>query len=807
MTSIMTLRHTHRPEPDVPEDVALLHLNDPNWDLSPPTYSSDSLDIEEKPSDTAYSSGFSARDSDFDTDSQTGSVEKSAFSRLQLREADQGFNDDSPYAEVRAAVSNVDDPTMPVNTFRMWLIGIVFSFVIAGANHILSMRFPSSAITNVMVQLLALPAGRFLAWALPTTRFNTFGYIWSLNPGPFNIKEHTVITVMANIITVDAYGTAVTMMQSAFYGQKLSFGYNFCLILSTQMIGYAFAGVTRQFLVWPTSMIWPGALVECALLNTLHRTYDLKERKHMNRFNFFFLVAAAGALYFFVPGFLFTGLSMFSWVCWIAPENQVVNTLFGYSTGLGMGFLTFDWSMISWVSDPLVSPWWSELNVFAGFVFFMWILTPILYFKNVFFSKFMPVSAAIAFDNTGAPYDVTAILNDEGIFDEEKYKAYSPLYMPTAFAMAYAAEFASFTSMIVHVFLWYRRDIFHLMRRSSREERDVHSRLMSVYKEVPWWWYAGLGIISVAFGIAAIEIFPTQMPVWALLLCVVISFLFVIPTGIIRAVSNQLIATNVFSEFIGGYVLPGRPVAVMLFKTYGFLPTTQALSFASDLKIGHYMKIPPRIMFMAQTVATIISSFAVVGAQQWALANIENVCTPLAKNGFTCPPVSTFATTSIIWGAIGPKRMFSPGALYNPLLYFYLIGALIPIPCYLLARKYPRSFWRYINIPLVFAGVTSMPPATGINYSSWIAVGFVFQWFIRRFHFQWWMRYNYILAAALDCGVVIGAFAVFLLLNLPRGGVTLDWWGNTVWQKTFDAMGMPAKLVDPGTIFGLQTWS
>ena len=57
----------------------------------------------------------------------------------------------------------------------------------------------------------------------------------------------------------------------------------------------------------------------------------------------------------------------------------------------------------------------------------------------------------MAFDNTGAPYDITAILNDEGIFDLEKYKAYSPLYLPATFALAYGAEFASFTAMIVHV--------------------------------------------------------------------------------------------------------------------------------------------------------------------------------------------------------------------------------------------------------------------------------------------------------------------------------------------------------------------
>jgi len=47
--------------------------------------------------------------------------------------------------------------------------------------------------------LLAFPAGKLLEAVLPSRRFTTFGYTWSLNPGKFNLKEHMVITVMANV--------------------------------------------------------------------------------------------------------------------------------------------------------------------------------------------------------------------------------------------------------------------------------------------------------------------------------------------------------------------------------------------------------------------------------------------------------------------------------------------------------------------------------------------------------------------------------------------------------------------------------
>ena len=82
-------------------------------------------------------------------------------------------------------------------------------------------------------------------------------------------------------------------------------------------------------------------------------------------------------------GYLFTALSVFSWMCWIRPSNVVINQLFGVNSGLGMGVLTLDWAQISWGSNPLVTPWWAQLNYFAGFVFFYWILVPIFYYTNV----------------------------------------------------------------------------------------------------------------------------------------------------------------------------------------------------------------------------------------------------------------------------------------------------------------------------------------------------------------------------------------------------------------------------------------
>lgn len=73
------------------------------------------------------------------------------------------------------------------------------------------------------------------------------------------------------------------------------------------------------------------------------------------------------------------------------------------------------------------------------------------------------------------------------------------------------------------------------------------------------------------FGIIGIELYSTEMPVWAFILALAVAFVYTVPIGIIQAVTNQQIGLNVITELIIGYLLPGRPLAMMLFKTWGYI--------------------------------------------------------------------------------------------------------------------------------------------------------------------------------------------------------------------------------------------
>ncbi len=52
----------------------------------------------------------------------------------------------------------------------------------------------------------------------------------------------------------------------------------------------------------------------------------------------------------------------------------------------------------------------------------------------------------------GMPYDITAVVDENGFFDVEKYKVYSPLFMPVNLQLAYGTQFAMITAVVVHTF-------------------------------------------------------------------------------------------------------------------------------------------------------------------------------------------------------------------------------------------------------------------------------------------------------------------------------------------------------------------
>ncbi|PKI65707.1 hypothetical protein CRG98_013896 [Punica granatum] len=178
----------------------------------------------------------------------------------------------SPIEEVRLTVLNTDDPTLPVWTFRMWFLGLLSCGLLSFLNQFFAYRTEPIIITQITVQVATLPIGRFMATVLPTTTFRFPGLgdrEFSLNPGPFNMKEHVLISIFANAGSAfgsgSAYAVSIVNIIKAFYGRSISFVAGWLLIITTQVLGYGWAGLLRKYLVEPAHMWWPSTLVQVSL--------------------------------------------------------------------------------------------------------------------------------------------------------------------------------------------------------------------------------------------------------------------------------------------------------------------------------------------------------------------------------------------------------------------------------------------------------------------------------------------------------------------------------------------------------------
>ena len=213
--------------------------------------------------------------------------------------------------------------------------------------------------------------------------------------------------------------------------------------------------------------------------------------------------------------------------------------------------------------------------------------------------------------------------------------------------------------------------------------------------------------------------------------------MYTLPLSVIRATTDQILALNVITELIIGYALPGRPIAMMLFKTWGYMTMIQAVNFIRDFKLAHYMKIAHRPMFFCQVVATIVAGTVQLGVQAWMFSNIEDLCDADQKDGFICPGITVFGNASILvsklvvlahtfrirwlkdvvlqWGVIGPRRLLSHDQLYYGLVFFFIVGILAPLFQWIFHKKFRMGFLKYINFPVAFGSTCNMPPATPLT--------------------------------------------------------------------------------------------
>jgi len=271
---------------------------------------------------------------------------------------------------------------------------------------------------------------------------------------------------------------------------------------------------------------------------------------------------------------------------------------------------------------------------------------------------------------------------------------------------------------------------------------------------------------------------------WQLIVILALSLFF-------TAVYSTTSAILGFSDFVGGlngfyqvivsYMAPGDPVANMYGALYGGQPTVQGINLLSDLKLGQYLKIPPKINFLVQIMGCIVGALlnyiimlSVISKQRTALLSVAGTRLWSGQNA------QSYNSNAIAWGALG-KEMFRAGSTYYWVPAALGLGCLLPIPGYILHRKYPHNtFFRNFNTGIVTQYSCYLSVGINTQVNTALAIGLFSQLYLRVKYPRWFTKYNYIVAGALDGGTQVISFILNLAVFGAVGNAHAfpEWWGN-----------------------------
>ncbi|KAK9257680.1 OPT oligopeptide transporter protein-domain-containing protein [Lipomyces tetrasporus] len=221
-------------------------------------------------------------------------------------------------------------------------------------------------------------------------------------------------------------------------------------------------------------------------------------------------------------------------------------------------------------------------------------------------------------------------------------------------------------------------------------------------------------------------------------------------------------------------------------------------------KLAHYAKIPPRAVFRAQVIASIVQIFVTAGAMEYLVQGLAGFCSWTQPARFTCPFAQELYADTLLMGVVGPRRTLD--FLYPTMKYAFLIGAILAFPCFIVRKYFPDQF-RYFHPVLFLGGFLRWGSQYNLAYyTPGFYVSAFFMFYVRRRYLAWWAKYNYILSCALTAGVAFGGILIFLALQYhPK---KLVWWGNTVSRAGIDGVGTATlKAIPEVGYFGLSKGS
>ncbi|KAF4302820.1 oligopeptide transporter [Botryosphaeria dothidea] len=707
---------------------------------------------------------------------------------------DPRIKDIPPY--VRRIVSLHDDPTLPTITFRYFILSIIF--IVPGAFLSMMSRYRTTfaPYSVFFVQIASSYVGTWLAKYLPAWEIRVPFTKWSfnLNPGPFSVKEHVLVTISAASGATYNLGYSPVSMSELYFDKKINPAVAIFFMWGTVWTGYSFAAIARQFLIYDPQFPWFTSLCQTVLFETQKKQRENPTAASRKQSKVFFLALLGVTLWQFLPEYVFPMLGSLAFLCWVAPRNATANFIGAGFGGMGFLNLSLDWSSIASNQSLFLTPWWTQVILFAAFAVNCWILLPAAKFGGLGSWHDRLMSNRLFLEN-GTSYPATALLTPQITFNETAYQELGPPYVGTQMLWGMFFDYAAYTSAIswmaffglkqLRASISKVRDRWRHGAKISHQFDDQLSILQRSYAEVPLWWFLALFGASFVSLLTIVATGSMPIPTWTYFVAIGTGAFIVTPLGWLYALSNFQLPIGTVNELLYGLMANSiggfkNPVGA---STYGSIAGNawyRAQLNLQDIKIGHYMHVAPKAVFFSQVFGSLVGVPVDYAVVRWVLNTKKDYLTGELEDPthqWTAQELASNLTMGVQYVLIGPRRLFQQH-IYRVLPYGFLVGALAPALIYALHRLFPRCKFHLWNTTIFFSALSVFYGNISTGYFSSFIGGFVVMFWAYRYRYGLWSRWNYILAAAFDAGFNFNMLLIFLFFGAGKTVTMPYWWGN-----------------------------
>ncbi|KAK1658164.1 OPT oligopeptide transporter [Colletotrichum godetiae] len=690
------------------------------------------------------------------------------------------------------------DPSL---TFRSMFLATCLSAFQAVMSQIYTFKPTAITISGTFIVLIGYFVGK--AWAKIFPRGDNLEARWRqdhpegelpayikffkfINPGPWGLKEHAICSITATSASNAAASIQVFAAQDLFYDLPLSPTTVVLTVISIGLFGYGICGVMRPIAVWHVDAVYWSTLPTVKTLQGLH-WQDLKNSKPLRWFWYSF---AGMFVYEFFPAYIFPWLNSVSIPCLAAmnatgSKAAVLTNLFGGSInneGLGLFSLSFDWQYITSFNTSLPL----TLQVHSAIGFFICFLAMIgIYYTNAWDAKSQPFMSTRLRSEDGTAYPIAKVFTG-GVLDQDALTKYGIPRLTGSFAYAMFMANAAIGALVAHCFFFWGGDVKRAYQsaKSGRYDDRHHDHMTKHYKETPWWWYVIVLVVSFVLGLVVVTTQNVTLPAWAYVVSLLLGIFIAPLSTILYSRFGNGIATNNLSKMLAGLILPERPIGNMYFAAWSHNVISNAVNLSNDLKMGEYLKIPPRVMFLTQIYGTIIGGFinyavmiSIVNGNRELLVDSDG------NSSWSGATMQSYNTNATSWALA--KYLYKTGGKYALVPIGLGIGFGVVIIHRIIAYFVPkiRGYSLYeINLPQLIQYAGYIPynaSQTCVLFSSLIS-GFFVQFYLRNYRPRIFKDYSYLVTGAFD-GASLTVLFILSFAVFGAGGPSIPfptWWGN-----------------------------